>query len=204
MDKKIIAVDLDDVLVDFNGSFLRWHNQKFGSNVNYGDIVDSDMTGIYDVDFVTLVNRFYQFCTDDWQSLTVMSGSEEALASLSRIGILHNVTARCESLRPVTEHMLGTYFPGVFKKLHFTNGVTIKYPERKRSKVEVCREINARVLIDDNKRLVDEFANTDISFLVPDRPWNQGVLPRNAVRCGLWHDPSTCWKDIIAWVESNY
>lgn len=199
----VIAVDFDDVVFDLNGAFAKWHNITYGTNVTYRNITDFDLTKIYNVDSNTILNRLDIFRTQHWEDMSLVPGTLNALKHLKSVSSLHNITARCESLRPVTEEMLKAHTPNIFTKLHLTNGVTSLNHNKKRSKVDVCNEIGAFVLIDDNPFQVDDFTNSNTTLLVPDRPWNQCRLPEGVIRCGSWRNPGTDWEDIFSWINSN-
>lgn len=47
------------------------------------------------------------------------------------------------------------------------------------------------------------FTNSNVTLLVPDRPWNQAQLPEGVIRCGSWKNPGTDWQDILKWINRN-
>ncbi len=199
----VIAIDLDDVIFDFNGTFAIWHNSSYDTNVTYENITNFDLTKIYNVDSNTIFNRLDIFRTQHWEEMSLVSGTLNALYCLKDFSSLHVITARCESLRLVTESMLDTHMSNVFTELHLTNGVTSINQDKERRKIDICREIGAIILIDDNPNHVTDFIDGDTKLLVPDRPWNQNELPQGVVRCGSWEKPGTDWEYIISWINSN-
>jgi hypothetical protein len=62
----VIGVDLDDTSVDLNGPFAAWHNEHFGTNVQYENITTFDLTQVYNIDFNTLMTRLDTFRTEHW------------------------------------------------------------------------------------------------------------------------------------------
>lgn len=199
----VIAIDLDDVIFDLNGTFAIWHNSSYDTNVTYENITNFDLTKIYNVNSDTIFNRLDIFRTQHWEDMSLVSGTLNALNHLKDFSSLHVITARCESLRLVTESMLDTHMSNVFTELHLTNGVTSINQDKERRKIDICREIGAIILIDDNPNHVTDFIDGDTKLLVPDRPWNQNELPQGVVRCGSWEKPGTDWEYIISWINSN-
>lgn len=199
----VIAVDFDDVVFHLNKPFAQWHNVRHGTNITYNDITNFDLTLVYNIELSTIIERLDVFRTQHWQNMTIVPGALETLVYLKKFASLHNITARCESLRPVTEEMLRTHMPNIFTKLHLTNGITSLNHNKKLSKVDICNEIGAFVLIDDNPYQINDFTNSNVTLLVPDRPWNQAQLPEGVIRCGSWKNPGTDWQDILKWINRN-
>ena len=106
-----------------------------------------------------------------------------ALRLLKQEYEIHLVTGRCESIAPVTHDWLGRDAPNIFAATHFTNSFATKHPERRRTKVEVCIEIGATMLVDDALAHVGEVAQKlGIPVFMPTRPWNQHATPPGVTR----------------------
>jgi uncharacterized HAD superfamily protein len=200
---KIIAIDFDDVIFDLNGPLTEWHNREHGTAIKYEDIIDFHLEKIFAVQLSEIIKRLDVFRTHHWDTMTLVAGAEQALVELKNTHPLHVVTARCESLMPITEQMVDAHLPGLFSKVHYTNGFTALNQDKRRSKVDVCREIGAQLMIDDNPYQAEEFASSGVTLLVPDRPWNQVSLPEGVIRCGSWRKPGSCWSDVMTWIISN-
>ncbi len=193
MKKPVIAVDFDDVIADFNRAFLAHHNEQFGSNVSYDNIVQFDLGEIYKIDRDTFVKRAKTFCHASHDEIEPIAGAKEALQKLSGKYELHVVTSRWDSLAAITEGWIERHFPNVFSGIHFVNKDT---DEQHNSKSNTCHEIGALALIDDALHHVIDAVENDLKAVLLDRPWNQEILPDGAVRV---YD----WAEVVAWVENN-
>ena len=178
----VVAIDLDDTIAHLNGPFATWHNERFGTAVRYEDIISFNLIEVYEIVFPTLVQRLNTFRREHWR---LMLPVEEGLATLlywKEMAQLHVVTARCESLADYSAALIDHFYPGVITEIHHTNGFATLYPERQKSKFAVCQKIGACMMIDDSLSTALEFAGSDIPYLLPNHPWNQGAVPQGAVR----------------------
>jgi uncharacterized protein len=188
MTKPVIAIDFDDVVFNFNGHFIPWHNEHHGSDVTYEGTYTFSMTDVYGVDADTLLERVRTFAHTQHHTVLPIPGAVSALKRLMTQYELHIVTSRSETLHDTTSEWLAHHVPGVFHHLHFTNGFGGLSHHEKRSKSDVCTDINARVHIDDAYMHAEEVAiNAGIPTILPDRPWNRNdMLHPNVVRLHSW------------------
>jgi 5'(3')-deoxyribonucleotidase len=61
MTKPVLAVDFDDVVAGFNQAFIKYHNENYGTNVQYADIVTYDMAQTYGADNSIIEERVFDF-----------------------------------------------------------------------------------------------------------------------------------------------
>lgn len=196
--KKVIAIDFDDVLMEFNAGFLEFHNRVHGTTLTYSQLINYDnWEVVYGCDKETMTERAkYFYRSPEHQLVKPIMGAIEAIEKLSRSHSLQIVTSRPTSVREHTLEWLDRHFPELFHDFHFTNIYAGEAGTKPRSKSEVCREIDAAVLIDDAMRHAREVAAAGIPVLLPDRPWNQDPVPHGVTR--VHH-----WSDIIDWIENN-
>lgn len=106
------------------------------------------------------------------------------------------VTSRQAILESRTRAWLDVHYPGIFLDARFGN----HYGEGRRvSKRELCADIKATVLIDDQPKYAVDCSDTPYVLLFGDYGWNTGSsgltsLPRNVVRV---HD----WAQARAWLS---
>lgn len=198
MGKKVVAVDFDDVVFDFNGHFVPWHNKHFGTTLSYKDINSHVMEEVYKCDTATILERVRTFSHCGEHELVLpIGGAKEALRRLKNNYSLRVVTARAESFRPHVEEWNVMHFSETFDSLHFTNAFSGLHKNVKRLKSSVCKEIDASVLIEDAIGNAFEVAGQNIPVLLADRPWNQhSTLPHGIHRMHTWND-------IVDWIETN-
>ncbi len=178
-----IAVDFDDVVVNFNRAYINHHNDNYGDpQITFQDAVTFDMAKLYGITPNEVVKRVRRFCTNHHDDMTLRTGAREGLARLSDQFDLQIVTSRCESFRDITlafmkENGVNKYF----SHAHFTNGFGTVFPDRKKTKLEVCREIGAVALIEDSPGNAQLVADGGISVIVPECPWNTGQIEHELV-----------------------
>lgn len=196
--KKTIAVDFDDVVLDFNRGFLTSHNQRYGTNLTYDQLINYDnWETVYGCDKDTMTERAREFYHSPEHGLTApIAGAIEAIADLAQSYSLEIVTSRPDTVRSVTLEWLDRHCPGHFSNFHFTNIYAGANGAKQRSKAEVCREIGALALIDDALRHAKDVAAAGITAILPDRPWNQSETPSGVHRMHSWNE-------IVSWIKKN-
>lgn len=186
MSKQIIAVDIDEVLFPFTPEFLAKHNETHG-----GSIEQSDLKTYYFIEELYELGEnedpediIENFLNEAYEgNIGPYNGAIEAIQKLKQNFILEVITARRPSMQAITEKWLNKHFPEVFKGVHFP---------RKRSeqttKVEICKEIGAKYLIDDHPSNFEGMTEAGITVLLfGEYVWNKSdKLPKNVTRVKDW------------------
>jgi predicted amidohydrolase/uncharacterized HAD superfamily protein len=87
---------------------------------------------------------------------------------------LHIVTARLTRLEEVTKRWINTHFPNIFHEIHFGNHYSTS--GKSRSKSQMCKEIGAKLLIDDSLVYAQQCIKEGIKvILFGDYPWNRVI-----------------------------
>jgi uncharacterized HAD superfamily protein len=189
MPKPILAVDFDDVLAGFQLAFMHYHNEQYGTTVTYEGITSYWTHEVYETTPEVIGARIMDFCAGHHDTVMPIEGALESLRALSQKYNPVVVTSRCESLRPVTYLWKERRSFDMFANAHFTNNFETKFPELRRSKSSVCKEIGAVALIDDAASHANEVAwELNIPVFLPDRPWNRTELHPNVTRVAGWDD----------------
>ena len=186
MNKPIIAVDIDDVLVPHFQDLITWHNQTYGTKLSLSDNGNEDLT-VWGADTgEAAVKRVHQFF--DSQAFLDARPFLEAKASLGLLGAQFDlvvVTARDTIIEKVTRDWLAEHFTDMFEGAHFTSKYSLE--GKRRQKSEVLKEVKAEYLIDDS--LDNILAAVQVGLqgvLFGDYPWNRGEVPLGVVRCKDW------------------
>lgn len=129
-----IGIDLDDVVFDLIGELLRIYNKKYKTNASRSMIQGWDFFPI------EIYEEFKK--SDGYKRLNLISNSKGFLYWARNIGNLFVVTTRSEEYREDTYRSLKEKLPEVFEqeRIHFTPG----------SKLQVCKDLNIHLLIDDS------------------------------------------------------
>ena len=183
--KRIIAVDCDDVLISTAPAVLEYYNKTYGAQVPLEDFY-TDRPSLWNApDTITSVNRINDFMESEaFRPLPTSDTTLAILQQLSRYHDLHVVTGRAESATTITQALLDRLFPGIFLSLEFTHYSS----DNERPKARVCQDMGADLLIDDHIHHVTRVADCGIeAYLFGDYPWNQvKTLPPNVTRVRDW------------------
>ncbi len=192
----VIAVDFDDVTAGFNLAFSTFMNRMIGTNIAFEAINTFDMVALYGLEEKVLMDHVRHFLHHEHHTIEPIPFAVKSLRTMRRRFDPQMVTSRCESLTDITSGWIAEHAVGAFSALHFTNGFGTKFPERKRTKTEVCQAIGARVLVDDHVGNAIEVSKAGIPVLLFDRPWNRGYEASGVVRVDSWHR-------VMEWVYTN-
>lgn len=190
MNYRTIAIDCDDVLVDTAASVINHYNKTYNTDLTIGETYSNDPArwGVNDRQTATdRVDAFMQ--SEEYLNVPPFKEAIAAIKQLSKHYSLHVVTGRPELLEGYTHEFLGTYFPGLFQSVTFTGLFTAK----PRSKADVCKEIDADLLIDDHIAHATVVAKAGIDVLLfGDYPWSKvEQLPDNVQRVKGWGEITT-------------
>jgi len=185
MSREIIAVDVDDVLFPFLKSFTAHHNQMYGTALQPEGVTDTYET-VLDLPMAEVGRRIDQFHRLDDLHIAPIAGSQKAIEALAARHDLHIITARHPQFEPRTSAWVAEYFPGMFKSITHI-GFAGLMPEP-RTKIEVCQEIGASVLVDDAVHHVGGCAQANIQGVwFGTYPYQKGkILPPSVIACDDW------------------
>lgn len=169
--KRIIAVDLDDVLssqVDAMINFLaaahdvHLNADDFKAPGNYWSYFEN-MPGIDPEKREQWFNEFLDAKTPYTQ--TISAEVVESLQRLKGMGYtLEIVTSRGKDWQKGTEEWLEKHQPNVFNNIHFVELWGTK--SKKATKAEICQQIGAGYLIDDNVEHCNLAAESGVTALL--------------------------------------
>ncbi len=194
MQKPILGCDFDDVIMDFNGAFIPYHNLRFGTTVRYEDHTTYSLDQMYGSSPDTMIKRVHDFCDSlDHLEAKPVNGAIFGLQILASYYSIHVVTSRSETTRKVVESWIRKNIPaGVITKIHFTNSFGHHPTLPKKSKSEVCVGLGTIGLIDDAEEHAITVAAHGIPVALPDRPWNRSLKKKNVTRTFSW-DETAAW-----------
>ncbi|MFA5004222.1 MAG: hypothetical protein WC498_03025 [Candidatus Saccharimonadales bacterium] len=187
MRKQIVAIDIDEVLFPMAPTYLEYHNAVHGTSYTVNDLTSyyiEHLTGETVEQVMAKIEAYLG--TAHYKETGPMPGSIEVIRKLSEKYELVVITARDPFYRGSTEEFIAKHYPELFKALHYTH--ILEVPGKTRPKYEICKEVGAIMLIDDNLSNVIACAERGISsVLFGDYPWNQSdKLPATVIRCKDW------------------
>jgi uncharacterized HAD superfamily protein len=183
--KAIIAIDIDDVIVETAAHTVDYYNSKYGTRLTLKDMYSDNLESWGVVDKATAIARVEAYlATAEFQNILPLTEAVSAIKHLAKRHELHVVTGRSTVIEAATNNSVDAYFPGIFRSVTFTN----LFNEKKRSKADVCQKLGVSVLIEDHLGHALPAADAGIDVLLfGNYPWNQADnLPNNVHRVTDW------------------
>jgi len=190
MSKPVIALDVDDVLVDTATHLLGSYNKAYGTKLTRSHYYtrDTEAHGVEHYD--EAARRFEKYMRSPaYTDVLPLPEAVRAVKHLSQYYEFVGVTSRPEYVAEATGKWLEEHF-GVVKVV-FTSfimggsdhqGIVL-------SKAEVCQDINAKYMIDDHLHHALSAADIGVEVLLLDQIWNQtDHLPERVTRVKSWQE----------------
>lgn len=193
--KRVIAVDLDEVLGEFVPQLLLYHNAHYATQLTLADFHSYNFMEVWGGTMDEAVNKVHHFFTTPYFThMPPIPAAYDTLLALADRHTYHIVTARQHSIEPHTRAWIAQHYPDLFTSLLFGNhyGRT----GAARSKADMCREVGASVLIDDSAEHARSVSGVVEWVVLFDREgkygWNKGRpeyddhMPANVRRMHSW------------------
>ncbi|KAG0202905.1 hypothetical protein BGX28_004722 [Mortierella sp. GBA30] len=203
--RKVIAVDLDEVLARTTLAIAEFHNDTYGTSLTMDDFVSYDYTKVWGGSREESIAKWRLFFDSPYfLKVEPVEGSLETLKLLkSRRFSLVIVTARQQFVADLTKKFVDRHFPGIFESIYFANHFLTEEEKLtfiSKPKSVICRDVHAQLLIDDSLENAAEVAKAGIPVLLFDLhgkyKWNKledgQQLPDKVTRV-------KSWKEVQAW-----
>lgn len=188
-----VAVDVDEVLGQFLVELNGFCQERYGMSHNVEDYHVYHFATVWGCSQETsshIVHEFFE--SSNFQQLPLVPGAFEALCEMQAWCDLHVVTSRQHVIQDITVEWLSTHYPGIFTSIKFGNHYAREGPTRKKS--DLCKEIDADVLIDDNPDYAIDCAASGIHVILYNwqngYPWSRLSEKDDRIR------EVTCWSDV--------
>lgn len=187
MTKASIAIDLDDVLSNHVEAFVNFSNKTYGTNLSIEDYRDN-WNELWKVSIKEAKKRVEEFHKPEIvASYDAKKEAKAALKKLKENYDLYIVSVRVETLKDITQTWIDNNFPGIFTDIHLVKHWAVK---ERTTKADVCKQIGATYLIDDQPLHCIEAADAGIqALLFGDYSWNKNIeLKKGMTRCKNWNE----------------
>ena len=190
-----VAVDVDEVLGRFIHSLNMFCLERYGMNYVVEDYHAYDFARVWGCSQDESNEKVHEFFKSAHfrEGIEVIPGSFDSLKRLKKQHEIMVVTSRQHVIEQPTIEWLDRHFPDIFDAVHFGNHFALEGASRKKS--EICKEIGAHVLIDDNPWYALECASAGIHVLLYDwkngYPWSKtedGPEHANITRVRDWEE----------------
>ncbi|KAF9173096.1 hypothetical protein BGX21_002975 [Mortierella sp. AD011] len=202
--RKVIAVDLDEVLARTSLAIADFHNDTYGTSLTMDDFISYDYTKIWGGTREESIAKWRLFFDSPYfLKVEPVEGSLETLKLLkSRRYSLVIVTARQQFVADLTKKFVDRHFPGIFESIYFANHYLTEQERLtfvSKPKSVICRDVHAQLLIDDSLENAIEVAKAGIPVLLFDLhgsyKWNKlndgDKLPDKITRVKSWKEIQT-------------
>ncbi|XP_004488158.1 uncharacterized protein [Cicer arietinum] len=173
--KLVVAVDVDEVLGNFVSALNKFIADRYSSNHSVSEYHVYEFFKIWNCSRDEANTRVHEFFETPYfkSGIHPIPGAQMALQKLSKFCNLSVVTSRQNIIKGHTIEWIENNFSGLFDEIHFGNHFALDGVSRPKS--EICRSLNAKILIDDNPRYAIECAEAGIRVLLFDYensyPW---------------------------------
>ncbi len=173
MKKRVIALDIDDVLIHFYDGITRYHNALYGTTLTRKELTTYHFEQLWKCPREEMVRRVMEYYhSKEHELIEAIEGVHAALTRHKRRFRYVCITARPDSVRAHTLPILERHFPKLITSAHFLGHLELGSTNA-RSKAEVCHEIGAVLLVEDSLYNAEIAAKAGIPVLLIDTPWNQ-------------------------------
>ena len=212
----VVAIDVDEVLAHFLLGFCAYVNEVRGgdssssaggaaaapplSPSHFSSYHFSGALGVNDAEASQLVQAF--FASRHFRELAPLAGAKEVLLKHARSFRFVVVTSRSLDIADATRAWLDAHFAGVFALPPRFGCAYGAGPRRPKS--ELCREVGAVLLVDDQVAYCREAAENGVArvALFGQYAWNllsdddEAALPGNCLRFSSWDEVSNLLEEI--------
>jgi hypothetical protein len=190
-------VDIDEVLARFADALCAWHNDEEGTALTADDITDYHFCRVdgFGSEAETHAKMLRFFRSPHFHAMEPISGAAAVLRRHAPAYTFIVLTSRSDTLEEATLAWLRKYFGGLgtadslFHSVVFTNAYGGR--AKTRTKGQMCMELGAFALLDDNRAYVAEAAASVQHVVLHGRyAWNGHGdltgLPQNCRATADW------------------
>lgn len=183
-----LALDMDDVIADFNGPLQEWHNGIYGTDFARDDVRDYHMShwGCSKDEVTARIQEFYG--SEIFKNVSPVEGSVEAIRELAEHRMQYVVTSRPGDTRSTTIDWIRRNVPSGLTEENVTylGTFTEKNPKKKS---QVCLELEAAYIVEDSLTHSIDCLGQGIHPILLTTPWNEDLEePKGIARVYSWKE----------------
>ncbi len=187
--KRVKGIDLDEVVFDFVGPFIKFANQKYGTSFSRKDMTSYSFERSKIIPIGTNEENVLEFCRQGGMlNLPLMPGAKEALRLLNGLYEIVYVTTRLQEFEDDTNQCL--IEAGLWNPVYFATD--------SKPKSAWVKELHIHTLVDDNPiNIQDVREHTEARTILFTNIEESGTL------CNPHYHART-WADIYMHVATRY
>jgi uncharacterized HAD superfamily protein len=183
-----VAIDLDDVLIEFAAGFIDFHNSVFGTSFQFDEFhsfIFWKVWGGTQEDNIKEIYDYYK--SDHFKNIKLVSGAFEAIFKLSKDNELFIITSRNEDTEQLTKEQVHSFFPNMFDEIYFTSNYSLS--NKSKSKAMVCDELDIDVFIEDSADNANQSVREGRKVFLFNKPWNINTdIDKRIIRVDSWEE----------------
>ncbi|MBU2616960.1 MAG: hypothetical protein KKB79_03210 [Nanoarchaeota archaeon] len=189
----LIAIDIDDVLLDMVPSLAGFHNERYGTGLIKEDFHSYKFSEVWGGSDEEAGRRVEEFLGGiHFVELSPVKGAVEGVKRLARDNRLISITSRHKKLKGLTERVLRKYFPQI-EAVHFSHNAYVDFRNDK-TKSQYCIELGVRTIIEDSLEYAEDCRSNGIDAVLLDQPWNRGREIDSVRRVYSWQQVTEHFK----------
>jgi 5'(3')-deoxyribonucleotidase len=187
----LIAIDIDDTIADSTESVRLLANMRTGANITPAAYrVAGDFWGYYERVWAThgitgkiIYNDLAAEMIVDQSHIPLLPGALMAIKQLAQRYAIVLITARDQNCEAATRRWLAQQFPGLDVEVYFAAS---HHNIRAKTKGQICKDLGAEVLIDDNVEHCESALEESIdAILFGEYGWHSHA-GEHLARCKDW------------------
>jgi hypothetical protein len=205
--RPVVACDLDEVLGGFLPCLTEWHNKTYSTSFTLADYKSyeyADLWGGTNAESVAKVHEFFE--SPEFKSgVRPIANAFETLQKFADVFDFIVVTSRQTVIEKETKAWIDQHYPNIFSSVKLGNHYDLAMPDPdapssgnvvKRSKPDMCKDIQATALIDDSAKYAFQCASGALSndsdmrlvVLFGKYGWNTGSHVPNATQVSAFEE----------------
>lgn len=191
MKKQVIAIDIDDTILDSTGFIRSKTNQLTGKQLSEDAYkVEGDYWGYYErvwiaheIDKVMDMGKIHEYMLKNHLEVPLLPGAEFAILQLMKKYKIVLITSRELSFEAVTKKWLKRQFGDSYPEVYFSQG---HKSTKHKNKGQICKDIGASWLIDDNVQHCKDATKENIKAILYGEYGWQYQADDSLYRCKDW------------------
>lgn len=191
-DKKLIFIDIDDVIAKTSASVLDLAKELFNKDLKHEDLVSFDLEKTLNLSSSEMDVFFKELHNEDLLINTpLISDAKISLEKIKEMGyIIYLITGRLPSTYGVTKKWLKKN-EIYYDYLYFADKYS-RYPEKKNEShilsMDKLSEINFTLAVEDSLIMARWFSKRKTKVALLDNPWNREKTGESIKRCHNWNE----------------
>lgn len=178
-----IAIDIDEVVVDFVEKYMEFVETRGIKGVNYENVDCYELwevLGITRDKFMILLNEYNE--SKYFREVKFIDGAKDGICFLRDNFDICFITARPESISKRTKDFVFREF-GILENSVVFSGDNFG---KNKNKDDICKDLGIGLIIEDSGLDSLKYAENGIKVLLLDKPWNQEFEHGRIFRCKDW------------------